>query len=117
MQQFRDSIGVRKIEQLEQVCVLVMTAGDHTHAVAAALDYAITGTTKIVVVDCLGLDELPEAVSDQFILAMCWLKAHDRHLIVINVPEPALRDLRAAGVDVEPTTEFMPPCASVPTTV
>jgi len=51
------------------------------------------------------MEHLPDEVSDELVVTMGLLKAHDRQLIVVNVPVAARAELSAAGVDVSATTD------------
>jgi len=105
MQESSRQIGVRQVAHLHHVCVLALTVEADAPPVASALADAVAGTAKIVVAECVSLDDLPAQVCDQLIVTMGLLKAHDRRLIVVNAPPAGLRELRAAGVEVAATAD------------
>jgi anti-anti-sigma regulatory factor len=95
---------VSRVAYLHQACVLVLSAtGDRS--LGSALAEAIDSRSRILVVDGIELDELSETASAALMDTLTTLTAGGRHLIVVNLPEPAVVGLRAAGVDVAATTD------------
>jgi hypothetical protein len=100
-----DSVRVRQIAYLHQACVLVLAADGSDRSLESGLAEAVQGTSRIVVVDGIELDVLPDQARRSLVEALRRLELTDRHLIVVNVPEAAVVDLRSAGVDVSATTD------------
>jgi anti-anti-sigma regulatory factor len=74
-------------------------------SLGSALAEAIDSRSRILVIDGIELDVLTETASAALIDTLTRLSADGRHLIVVNLPEPAVVALRAAGVDVATTTD------------
>jgi hypothetical protein len=105
MSDMGDSIRVGRIAYLNQACVLVLESGGAGQSLQAGLTEAVQGSSRIVVVDGIELDDCPDQARRSLVEALRRLELTDRHLIVVNIPESAVVDLRAAGVDVASTTD------------
>jgi hypothetical protein len=97
-------VGVRRTAQLHQVCVLVLGSGADVTPLEAAIALT-TAPTRIVVVDCINIDDLPRSAIEKLIEAAQRLAAEQHHLIVVNAPEADVAPLREHGIDVATTTD------------
>jgi hypothetical protein len=74
-------------------------------SLGSALAEAIDSRSQILVIDGIELDVLTETASLALMDTLTTVSAQGRHLIVVNVPAPAVVALRMAGIDVAATTD------------
>jgi hypothetical protein len=99
-----DSVSVSKVTLLHRVAVIELAAaegGDFAEAIEVASTRA-----RIIVIDALHRAVLPHPFIDALSQTQTELSPQGGHLIVVNVPDDTIADLRFLGIDAATTTDL-----------
>jgi hypothetical protein len=97
-------VTVSKVTQLHRVAVVELSSDN-----GASFDDAIQAArsqSRIIVIDCVARHDLPREFIDDLAGIQGELRPDGGHLIVVNAPDTAIRDLRFLGIDAATTTDL-----------